>query len=90
MARMSKEEAGRAKMLQEIASGKLTPLKAIKLNCLDCVCYDRNEVAKCPSVNCPLHAFRFGRNPYGNELSEEELKNIRNCYEEYRAGEVHG
>ena len=63
MARMSKEEAGRANMLQEIASGKLTPLKAIRLNCLDCVCYDRNEVAKCPNVNCPLHAFRFGRNP---------------------------
>lgn len=79
MARISKEEAGRAKVLQEIASGKLTPLKAIKLHCLDCVCYDRNEVAQCANVNCPLHAFRFGRNPrhkgradrVGKEIGQE-------------------
>lgn len=63
MARMSKEEAGRNKMLQTIASGRLTPLQAIKLNCLDCVCYDKNEVKMCGNVGCPLHAFRFGRNP---------------------------
>lgn len=62
-ARQSREELGRAKMLKEIASGKLTPLKAIKLHCLDCVCYDRNEVTKCGNVDCPLHEFRFGRNP---------------------------
>lgn len=57
-------------------TGKLisSPLKAIRANCIECCCGNRNEVKLCPSTNCPLWAFRLGKNPYrkGREFSEEE------------------
>lgn len=62
------------------------PLKAIRAKCLDCCCGQANEVKLCPSVQCPLHAFRNGKNPYRTkkELTPEEkealatrLKNAR-------------
>lgn len=51
----------------------MTPLKAIRQNCLDCMCGNSEEVKKCPSENCPLFPFRFGTNPFNKkrEYSEE-------------------
>lgn len=40
------------------------PVKAIRAKCLDCCCGQANEVKECPITDCPLHAFRFGKNPY--------------------------
>lgn len=42
---------------------ELTPLKAIRANCLDCMCGQRKEVRLCPSTDCPLYIYRFGHNP---------------------------
>ena len=62
------------------------PLKAIRAKCLDCCCGQANAVKLCPSAQCPLHAFRNGKNPYRTkkELTPEEkealatrLKNAR-------------
>ncbi len=50
---------------------KRTPLRAIREKCLDCVCGSSQEVSLCPSGDCPLWAFRFGRNP-NVKLSDEE------------------
>jgi hypothetical protein len=41
----------------------ISPLKAIRLNCLDCVGGSRDEVKKCEIKDCPLYKFRFGKNP---------------------------
>ena len=41
----------------------LTPLKAIRENCLECQGGSPNEVRKCTMKNCPLYLFRFGHNP---------------------------
>lgn len=41
----------------------LTPLKAIRLKCLDCCCSSELEVRDCTAINCPLHIFRMGHNP---------------------------
>ena len=41
-----------------------SPLKAIRAKCLDCVCNQTIEVKLCPSESCPLHPFRFGKNPF--------------------------
>lgn len=41
----------------------LTPLRAIRAKCLDCTCYQPSEVRKCTMEDCPLHPFRFGKNP---------------------------
>ena len=63
----------------------ITPLRAIRLNCLDCV-KTSHEVALCPIESCPLYPFRFGKNPYRTQrqLTDEQkafhaevLKNAR-------------
>jgi hypothetical protein len=41
----------------------LSPLKAIRAKCLDCVADQPSEVRLCPSENCPLWPYRMGHNP---------------------------
>ncbi len=48
---------------------KKSPLKAIREKCIECMggresngCLKR--VSECVSADCPVHAFRFGKNPY--------------------------
>jgi hypothetical protein len=41
----------------------MTPVKSIRAKCLDCTCSQPAEVRNCPSSQCPLWPFRFGRNP---------------------------
>src|SRR5271170_3115565 len=41
----------------------LTPLQAIRQNCLSCCCGSAHEVALCPAKACPAWPFRFGRKP---------------------------
>ena len=48
-----------------------SPLKAIRLRCLDCCAGSYTEVERCPADKCPLHAFRLGKNPYRKPMSEE-------------------
>ena len=42
---------------------RISPMKAIRLKCLDCCCGSSNEVKLCTITKCPLHPFRAGRNP---------------------------
>ena len=41
----------------------LTPLKAIRLNCVECMGFQHNLVKECASTLCPLYPFRMGRSP---------------------------
>ncbi len=41
----------------------MTPMKAIRLKCLDCCCESSTEVKLCPAQDCPLWAYRSGHNP---------------------------
>lgn len=41
----------------------MTPLKAIRAKCLDCCCWQSEEVRQCPLETCSLFPFRFGKNP---------------------------
>lgn len=41
----------------------MTPLKAIRLKCLDCCCGQIVEVKNCPCPDCPLYNYRDGHNP---------------------------
>ena len=51
---------------------KMTPLRAIRAKCLDCVLGSSNEVSLCPMEDsCALWPFRFGKNP-NVKLSDEE------------------
>jgi hypothetical protein len=42
---------------------KLTPMKAIKQNCIDCSGGSPKERKNCIVVGCPLYVYRFGKNP---------------------------
>ena len=44
-------------------SGKLTPMKAIRLLCVDCSGYVVADVRDCVIPDCPLYDYRLGRNP---------------------------
>ena len=50
------------------------PIKAIREKCLDCCCYQKEEVKLCTCTDCPLYPFRMGKNPFRKkrELSEEQ------------------
>lgn len=55
-----------------------TPLKAIRSKCIDCCCNQISEVKLCPASDCPLHPFRFGKNPYRKrELTDEQREAFR-------------
>lgn len=41
----------------------MTPIKAIRAKCLDCMLFNKAEVRRCPSVKCPLYPFRMGHKP---------------------------
>ena len=56
-----------------------TPIKAIRLKCLDCMCNQVNEVRLCPSKDCSLYPYRLGHNPAikKRELSEDQKQAAR-------------
>ena len=52
----------------------VSPLKAIRLFCLDCCGGSSNDVKICSAAKCALYPFRFGKNPFRakRELSDEQ------------------
>jgi hypothetical protein len=61
---MNQAEKTRNEFVDLSNSGKkrLSPLRAIKMFCWECVGYNTNEVKDCKGEDCPLYRFRFGRN----------------------------
>jgi len=39
---------------------ELTPMRAIRFKCLDCCCWDNEEVRNCELTECSLHPYRMG------------------------------
>lgn len=52
----------------------LTPIKAIREKCLNCVCGSAHEVKLCPCNDCSLYPFRFGKNPYTKRNYTDEQR----------------
>ena len=59
-----------------------TPMKAIRLKCLDCCAGQAAEVRRCHIEKCPLWKYRFGHRPtsvffdedtLGEEIIEEDI-----------------
>lgn len=42
---------------------KITPLRAIKIYCIDCMGGNARYVKECTSRDCALYGFRQGRKP---------------------------
>lgn len=53
--------------------------KAIKEKCMDCCCWQRDEVMLCPVTKCALWPYRFGSNPFGKSkvMTEEQKAALR-------------
>lgn len=56
----------------------LSPLRAIKQQCLDCCGSSIKEVRNCTAKDCSLYPYRFGKNLYRKKkiLTEEQKKEI--------------
>lgn len=64
----------------------ISPLKAIRLKCLDCSCGSSNEVKLCPVAKCPLYPFREGHNPNipKREMSKEQREALKSHLSQIR------
>lgn len=51
---------------------RATPVKSIRLKCLDCSCGQPSEVRFCPVKHCPLYPYRLGKRPL-KQKSEEKV-----------------
>lgn len=49
---------------------RLTGMSAIREKCLECQCWSYTEVADCPSKDCALWPFRFGKYPKNTTAAE--------------------
>lgn len=57
---------------------RISPLKAIRLKCLDCSCGSTNEVRLCQITDCPLFPYRSGKNPnMRKEATPAQLEALR-------------
>jgi hypothetical protein len=57
--------------LRQTGHNQISPLKALRLKCLDCCCGSANEVRLCTAVDCPSWPFRLGKTPWRQPLSAE-------------------
>ena len=52
----------------------LSPIKAIRKHCRECVGFSAEEVKNCTSPLCALYPFRFGYDPGRRESMTEERR----------------
>ena len=52
-------------------SDVIGPAKAIRKYCLECCYESAMEVKLCPAEGCPLHPFRFGKNPFRSNKKKD-------------------
>lgn len=65
----------------------ITPIKAIRLKCLDCCAGSSYEVKLCPIADCPLYKYRFGKNPnikrsYTEAQKQQARERIKRLHEQ--------
>ncbi len=63
--------------LQQLGHARVSPLRALRLNCLDCCNGSAQEVRLCTAVDCPSWPFRMGKNPWRRKPGQEERAALR-------------
>ena len=58
--------------LQQLGHARVSPLRALRLKCLDCCNGSAQEVRLCTAVDCPSWPFRMGKNPWRAPLDDAE------------------
>ena len=65
----------------------MTPLRAIREKCLDCMCGNSAEVSRCPCSDGVLFPFRTGHNPNIKMTEEQKAARAANLR---KKAHVHG
>jgi hypothetical protein len=66
-----------AEELVALGHSPMSPLKALRLRCIDCYGRSLKSVRGCTSTDCPSWPFRMGQSPWRKELSQERKKQLR-------------
>lgn len=64
----------------------LTPVKAIRAKCIECSGGNRSEADRCQIKDCPLYAYRHGKNPNRKprSMTDEQREKMRANLEKAR------
>jgi len=57
--------------------GKRSPLKVFRQFCLECMGGSSALVRECDKEDCPMHSYRFGKNPFIKGADKERMDAIR-------------
>jgi hypothetical protein len=63
--------------LVALGHSAMSPLKALRLRCIDCYGGSLKSVRGCTSTDCPSWPFRLGHSPWRKELSPERKEQLR-------------
>ena len=66
-----------AEELVALGHTPMSPLKALRLRCIDCYGGSLKSVRGCTSTDCPSWPFRLGHSPWRKELSQERKEQLR-------------
>lgn len=58
--------------LTQLGHSRVSPLRALRLKCLDCSNESSQEVRLCTAVGCASWPFRMGKNPWRRKLDPQE------------------
>lgn len=58
--------------LTQLGHSRVSPLRALRLKCLDCCNESSQEVRLCTAVGCPSWPFRMAKNPWRRKLDPQE------------------
>ena len=56
--------------LEDLGHARVSPLRALRLKCLDCCNGSAQEVRLCTAIDCSSWPFRMGRNPWIGPVSD--------------------
>jgi hypothetical protein len=59
--------------VREAGHEPMSPLRAIRAECLECSCYQPSEARLCEAVKCALWPFRAGKHPWRVEARKSPL-----------------
>lgn len=57
--------------LRALGHERVSPIRAIRLKCVDCCGGAAVEVRRCPSTDCPLWPFRMGKNVWFGKADQK-------------------
>ena len=66
-----------AEDLAQLGHARVSPLRALRLKCLDCCNESAQEVRLCMALDCPSWPFRMGKNPWSGPISDARREHGR-------------